>query len=505
MPPRTGSAIPDSPPVQVRKLQIVGNTQFPTEVLHALVADQEGRPLTLPQINALADRITGYYREHGYPLARAVIPAQSIKDGVVLIQVVEARYGQVLLDNKSRVRDGLLQSTLTPLRSGEVINDDTLNRSLLLLSDIPGVGVAATLKPGSDVGTSDIAITASEIPTTLATVSVDNHGNTYLGRARASANLSVINPLRLGDVLSATVLTNGNSMKYGRLSYEFLLNGQGTRMGGAYSSLRYRLGNEIAALGANGTAGAGSLWIKQPMLRSHMANIYAQLQVDQKRLRDHVDTTGIRNDRDLTNWIVSFNGDRRDAWLNGGINVWSLGWTRGRLGFDDVNAAAADAATGQTRGGFSKWNLNLSRLQGLTAGTTLYASVAAQWADGNLDSAEKMTIGGPYSVRAYDVGALSGDTGYAGTLELRHALGESFDGRWQATVFFDSARVKVNRRPWGPGRDGATLSGAGVGLLWMGSDQWQVSASLATRVGSRSSLVAPQASARAWLTVSKAF
>ncbi|MGM3262783.1 hypothetical protein ACS22S_27760, partial [Klebsiella pneumoniae] len=82
-------------------------------------------------------------------------------------------------------------------------------------------------------------------------------------------------------------------------------------------------------------------------------------------------------------WVMSINGDIRDSLLAGGISIWSLGWTSGRLFFDDTAAAAADAAAGQTRGGFAKWNANFSRLQGISAGHALYLNLAAQWSDGN--------------------------------------------------------------------------------------------------------------------------
>lgn len=498
---QTGSptALPESPPFLVKKLLITGNTQFTADELHALVADQEGQALTLSQINAVAGRITAYYQQRGYPLARAIIPAQTIQDGNVTLLVVEARYGQVRLDNRSDVRDGLLNSTLEPLRSGAVIDDPSLNRSLLLLSDIPGVGVAATLKPGAAVGTSDLDVATVDNPAPLATVALDNFGNRYIGRERLSANLSLLNPLRLGDVFTATLVSAGSDMNYGRLSYEVLLNGQGTRAGVAYSHLKYRLGNDFDELDANGTADLASVWIRHPLLRSRDSNLYVQAQFDNKRLRDDIDATGISNDRHLNNWVLSLNGDLRDDLLAGAVSAWSVGLTSGRVITDEAPVQR------QPEGGFSKLNANFSRLQGLTASDAIYLNLAAQWSDVNLDSAEKLTVGGPYSVRAYDIGALSGDTGYAGTLEWRHELGAGWAGRWQAITFFDSAYVKINRRPIGGTDNSATLSGAGVGLNWSGPQQWRASASVATPVGNEPSVAGSQSSVRVWATLSKAF
>ncbi|MGC8074554.1 ShlB/FhaC/HecB family hemolysin secretion/activation protein, partial [Salmonella enterica] len=74
---------------------------------------------------------------------------------------------QVRLNNQSAVRDSLLQATLDGLQSGAVIEDEALNRSLLLLSDVPGVGVAATLEPGAAVGSSDVTVNTTVNPATL--------------------------------------------------------------------------------------------------------------------------------------------------------------------------------------------------------------------------------------------------------------------------------------------------------------------------------------------------
>ncbi len=84
-----GAKLPPGAPFKVKTLRISGNTLFDT--LHALVADAEGKNLTLSQLSELAARITGYYHSHGYPLARAIIPAQVIRGGIVNIEIIEAR------------------------------------------------------------------------------------------------------------------------------------------------------------------------------------------------------------------------------------------------------------------------------------------------------------------------------------------------------------------------------------------------------------------------------
>ncbi len=66
---------------------------------------------------------------------------------------------------------------------------------------------------------------------------------------------------------------------------------------------------------------------------------------------------------------------------------------------------------------------------------------------------------------------LNEKTGYVGSAELRHELG-SLAGRWQALASAESARVRINRDPWTPTQNRATLSGAGIGLTWEGPGGW---------------------------------
>lgn len=499
------SKLPPSAPFLVQSIQIVGNMLVDTPTLMALVADAQDQMLTLPQLGELAARITAYYQSKGYPLARAIIPAQTIALGVVRIEVIEARYGKVGLDNRSRVNSDLLRATLLPLQSGQAIGQPEMDHALLLLSDIAGVVVNATLKPGEAVGTSDLLVETTPGSVISGNVVLDGYGNRYTGRERIGGTLNVNNPLHHGDTLSVSGLSSGSGMNYGRLAYESLLNGLGTRLGGAYSALDYTLGAPLAALNAHGTAQVSSLWAKHPLLRSRDFNLYGQIQYDGLQLRDHVDASSIRTDRRLENWTLSLTGDARDALGAGGVSTWSLGGTAGRVSFDDNAAQLADAATAKTQGYFSKWNASLARLQALGAQDTVYIAFSGQWSNTNMDASQKMSVGGPYSVRAYDMGAVSGDSGYVVSAEYRHDLSQARGGQWQAMAFIDSANVTVNHNTWTTGENSATLSGAGVGLNWSGPDQWGAKTYFATPVGPTPVLVGSTNAARAWVEVSRRF
>jgi hemolysin activation/secretion protein len=492
-----------SAPFLVKVIEITGNTLFSTDTLTALVADAQGQSLTLAELGAVVARITDYYRSQGYPLARAIIPAQEIKDGAVRIDVLEARFDTITLTNTSLVDTPLLEAIIASLQSGQVIRQVTLDEALLQLADIPGIVSNMTLKPGQLVGTTDLLVTTAPGPAVSGNITADNNGNVYTGRARVSATLNVINPLHRGGVLRINALTAGSGMDYGRISYEALVNGRGTRAGGAFSALNYNLGPPLVSLSANGSAQVQSLWVRHPLLRSRPVQVYAQVQYDHLQLRDRVDVT--RTDRHLDNLSITVSGQSRNTLSRNSVNAFSVGWTAGQVGFDNADALTSDAANAKTQGRFSKLQLRLTHLQTLTARNGLYLSVNGQWASTNLDASQKMGTGGPRTVRGYDTGTLSGDEGYVVTAEWRYNLGSAMGGQWQGVAFADSARVTVNKNTLTTGTNTATFSGAGIGLKWVGVNNWSASAHIAQPIGSKPELVTSRDSTRAWVELKRGF
>tara|TARA_B110000879_G_scaffold202191_1_gene278238 strand:+ start:651 stop:1268 length:618 start_codon:yes stop_codon:yes gene_type:complete len=200
------------------------------------------------------------------------------------------------------------------------------------------------------------------------------------------------------------------------------------------------------------------------------------------------------------------NGDFRDGVFGGGINSMSIKFTNGQVKFDDLRTEILDRVNANTDGSFSKWNINLNRLQAINAKTSLWLSISGQIAEDNLTSSQKMVLGGPFSVCAYDTGAFLGDNGVLGTIELRRNLG-NFHGLIQGIAFADIDQVRVNDRPLAtaPGDNRASLSGMGMGVNWFGNNQWAAKASAATSTGSRADLTKDADNTIAWVEISKGF
>ena len=497
-PANTAAALPSGAPFLVKSIQISGNKKIDTATLHALVEDAEGQSMTIAQLEKVIFRITEYYNSHGFPLARAIIPAQTIEGGVVNIQIIIARYGSVSVANQSKVNDGVLISTLSTLKTDAMIEQADLDRALLLLSDLPGVVVNTTLTPGAAVGTSDLKVTATAAPSITANVITDNYGNSYTGRYRVGGTVNIVDPMNLknSDNLSISALSSGMGMNYARVGYESVINGDGTRLGGSYSALRYVLGGAAASADASGTAQVASLWIKHPLIRSRDANVYAQMQFDGLVLKDKASID--QNDRTLTNLTASVSGDVRDKLLSGAVNTFSLGLTGGNVGSASASQSAA------LKGNFWKVNASVARLQALGPADSVYASYTGQRASKNLDPSQKMSVGGASTVRAYDTGAVSGDSGDLFTAEYRHDFGSVLMGQLQGIGFIDRANMTINKDSLGEGNT-ASLTGAGLGLNWTGANQWSAKTYIATPIFSVPTQVGTTNATRGWLEVGKGF
>jgi hemolysin activation/secretion protein len=489
-------------PIPVRQIRITGNTLLPTSQLHALVASGEEQSLSLGQLQALADRITQLYRQRGYPLARAYVPAQDVRDGAVTLAVLEARYGKITLNNTSTTSDRPLGATLAPLANGTPVGQGTLDRTLLLLSDIPGVIVNSTLRPGATTGTSDLQVDATAAPRYSGLLALDDFGNRYTGRARATGVLNVNSLLNQGDKLDVDVLSSGSGMSYGQLGYHYLLNGQGTTLGVAASYLHYQLSGSLSGLQAHGTAQVDSVSLMHPLIRGTAGNLYARLQFDHKQLHDDIDAASIRTNRHTNGWAAVVAGDHRD---NHGVTNFNVSANVGRVTFDNDASQIADHFGANTQGAGSHYDLTVARLQQLDQADALYFAFTGQLANKNLDPADQFYLGGPSNARGYDVGALTGAEGNLITAEWRRTLVIPWNGAWLASLFTDRGHIQVYKDVFAPGANAATLSDVGASLHWDGPREWAVSAQVATRIGPSSPLLHSDSGARAWLQVQKGF
>jgi hemolysin activation/secretion protein len=491
--------------VRVKSIAITGNQEIPSAELQPLVAGLIGAERSLSQLNAAARRITAYYRSKGFAVARAFLPAQDITDGAVTIRVIEGRISSHKINNQSLLSDERAQAYLGQVKDGDVIKSDQIDRGLLLLQDTPGVSTSrATLQPGASVGTSELLIEVNPAKPYTGSVVLDNYGSRYTGEYRVAGTFNVVSPLKIGDQITANLLTSGDNLSFARLAYQLPVGSDGLKVGAAYSDIHYKLGKEFEALQAHGTATSTSVFASYPFIRSQFKNLNGTASYEDKSLKDWVDGTATYTPKKVSVTSLGLSGSLQDALGGGGITGLDLSVAFGSLSINSPTALAIDAASAQSNGSYTRFSYGANRLQRFTDSTFLALSVTGQTASKNLDSSEKFSLGGINGVRAYPQGEASGDEGYRATVELRHNLMPQV----QATVFYDVGKVTINRNPFGaPASNSRNLAGVGVGLN-AGLGPVQLRSSLAWRTDGGLPTSIPASAAKRptlWMQASVAF
>ena len=503
---KAGDEGPAGTKVLVSTVHVTGETVFPEAELLAVTGFQSGSELDLRDLRIMAARITSFYNQRGYFVARAYLPAQAIHDGAVTIVVIEGHYGKIGLENHTNLSNRLASSVLRGLNSGDVVAGGPLERRLLLLSDIPGVVVKSTLSPGSAVGTSDLGVVVTPGPRFSGSIDGDNAGSPYSGAYRLGGTLYLNDPTGQGDQLTLRALSSFDGLNYGQVAYQFRV--QDATLGVSYTALDYRLHGAFESLKAHGTAQVANVYASYPLVRSYDNNLELLGAFDYRTFQDKQDAIGSVVDKTEYAFQLGIRGDHHDGFGGGGWNQFSLGYTFGQLHLDTPSDRLLDEATAHAQGGYGKLSYSFSRLQTVSGPFSVYGLIRGQLASKNLDISEKMELGGAYAVRAYAEGEIYGDDGYVATVEARLLLPPApgtIPGRLRLIGFFDTGSVRTNHSPWLPGPNRQSGSGAGAGLDWSAPNNFVVRASYAHTVGDATGIPGPISHGRAWVQLVKFF
>ncbi len=489
----------------LREVRFSGNTVFGQAELAALVLAAVGKSVGFADLDALTATVAAHYRDGGYLVARAYLPRQDIQNGVIEIAVIEGRIGGVSINNPSRVRDSVMQQHTAAL-PGAPVQAPALERKLLLLSDLAGVAdVRGGLRPGAQVGETDLAIEATAAPLISGSVEYDNYGNRFAGSDRLTGRVNLASPLGLGDLFSARYTRGFNGLDYARLGYQIPLGGDGLALGASYINSRYELGDIFAPLLATGESDTYGLNASYPLIRSRTRNLALHLNHDRSDFEDRVGATNTISRKSTRVTTLGLAGDVTDRFMGGGITVAALRYSSGNLDIGTPAARAIDAASARTQGSYHKWNLNLVRLQNLTARTSLYVSYMMQTASKNLDSSEKFVLGGANGVRAYPQGEGAGDSGQLASIELRYALAHWMGATPSLVLFVDHGESRINKNPFAAGNNQRRLGAAGIGLMLVKRDDYSLRLHWAVKTSDERATAGTDRGDRAWLQLTKAF
>jgi hemolysin activation/secretion protein len=434
------------PKILLNKVNVFGNTVFDYDQLLAVLgADTLGKKYDLAGLKKFANQISIFYRDNGYPFARAFIPAQELNSGELTIGILEGRYGEVRTTGDHSL-SSVTQGFLMYIQPDVVIDEAKLERSMLLLSDQPGVDVVPVIQPGKEVGTGDLMVSVKEGKRYFVSFGLDNFGNKYSGSHRATIDLNANSLLTVGDNLSFNLFRTDEETWLGQAKYEMPIGFSGLRASIEYSYLNYSLGGEFEDSDFSGTATTKSFELSYPLIRSLSSNVTALGKYNMARYSD--ERLGSLETKEGDSVQLGIQFDNRDSFYGGGITYGNILNVEG-----DINHSS-----GVGFDSFSLYKGQLSRQQNIPGSFSLFANLSGQDTNKSIDSSEQLALGGISAVRAYPPGEGSGSKALVGQIELRYQIDD-----YQPFVFYDlGKRFNVGEEEL------RKLAGAGLGVRY----QW---------------------------------
>ncbi|NWO04496.1 MAG: ShlB/FhaC/HecB family hemolysin secretion/activation protein [Alteromonadaceae bacterium] len=469
--------------VKLNDVVFSGNSVFTDEQLMAEVANRLGSEQDLAGLRELANHISRFYRARGYPFATAILPRQNMSDGVLEVRIFEGRYGQVKTSGEDEVLVESVQPFLRALKPGDVINSASLERTTLLVADLPGLQTDPVMRPGDGQGEGDLDVAVKPGDRVQGRVGLDNYGGRSSGEVRFNGQTQVHRLVIPGDQLGLNFIYSEEDLWLGRAAYSMPLGYSGMRGEMAFARTEYDLRDPFDDF--TGTADTASAEVSYPLVRSQQSNLTASVGFQYKSLDDRLEGLSYQ-ERDSRAVPVALQFDHRDSFGGGGV---TYGETRLTAG--DVS----NSAPGSREGRFVHVHANVARLQSITDRLSVQGNVQAQWADGLLDSSERRSLGGAGGVRAYPQGELSGSEVWMARLELRYRLTATV----KPYLFYDHGeRLPNTDEP----KD--RLAGGGLGLRYS-AHGWQFDGALAFQTAGEAASGDEQRDPRAWASLGYRF
>jgi hemolysin activation/secretion protein len=442
--------------INLSKIEIIGNTVFPTEELEAIIAPYLNKLLSLEEILNIRTIITEFYVSRGYLNSGAFLPEQDLTDGTLTIQIVEGDLEIIEVNTNQRLQRKLKHRITSPF------NINQLETVLERLRRQPTVdSVKATLSPGSASGLSILEVNVQETDLASGIIQINNHNTARFGEWRADLALYHQNFIGIEDRLGLQYgITNGSD-SWG-VSYSIPINWQDTRLEIGY----FRGNSEIISppfndLGIRSNSNFFSIGVNHPIEWKLDQELNVGLSLNLQTFK-----TFLFEDKPF-----SFSEEAQD----GEIKITSLRLTQNwikrspttifavnsefSVGLGILGATVNDNLADSQ---FLSWQGEFQWLKSLNdeRNTIAKLQLATQLTSSDLLSQEQFTLGGIRTIRGYETDIISGDNGLLATGELQFSLLNQDGINLSLIPFIDFGKVWNNTGK----SDNNNLMSVGLGL-----------------------------------------
>jgi len=422
--------------VHIRDICITGATVYTREQLAPLYADLIGHDVPLQAIYDLAQRITAKYGADGYSLSRAIVPPQAFapNGAAPCLKVIEGYIDHVEWPAAVAKYRDFFTHYAAMITAERPINVHTIERYLLLASDLPGLHFNASLKPSkTNNGAATLVVEMVEKPLDAYGI-VDNRGTPSRGPEQFLIGANLNNLLRQHEQFTFNYASTFHTeeLQYFAGNYRQVLTAEGLY---AFVNSSYSFGHPgtepLQTVGFSARSLLVEAGLADPIIRTREKNLTLSGLVFASNNFTDFDAFQQPINRDhLRGFRLKADFDWADRFL--GVNQVNVTYSQGIQGLgSSANNSAADLAVGFNsqllsnpvgRVDFEKIEAKLSRSQVLFGPMSAFGSIYGQYAFNPLLVSEQCGYGGRFFGRAFDPSALLGDHCVEAIGELRYDL-----------------------------------------------------------------------------------
>ena len=463
--------------IYIHEIRITGNTVITHEEISPIIAPYQHRKIAVEDIRKLRDEITLAYVNRGYISSGAIIPKQSIADGILEVTIVEGQLAEVHVETDGRFREQTIRNRILRREPGPA-NVFEIEEQLQFLQQDPRTRyIEAELAPGEQRGESILDIHLYEKEPYQARFEASNYQSPAIGSWRGVAEVDYLNLTGLGDELGARFqFTEGLREVAGH--YDLPLNARSTKLSlYARTAESEIVEDPFERLDIESNTQTYGLTLEQPIYRTIQTQVGAFLTGEWRRSKSFLDGSGFSFIEDSEEVVSrgSEEGVSKIAVLRAGFH-WIhrnqrqvlAASTTFSLGLDtlDATTAGGDRPDGQFFSwlGQAQWARRFDLLD-----SQLIIRFDSQLSESPLLGLEQFALGGHSTVRGYRENTLVRDNGVIGSIELRVPIikRRSGDSILEIAPFFDWGRSwNTDREEVGP----KTLASLGMGARFSPKD-----------------------------------
>jgi hemolysin activation/secretion protein len=458
-------AHPPTPATQpIRGAKVVGNTLLTQVQIDETARPFIGKELNLSTINDLMNALTQAYRSRGFFLARAYVPEQEIKNGEVVVAVVEGKIGEISITGNEYYLTSFIQKHFPNIKTPEGSRIDLIKQSVLVLNRYPDLQADLIFRPGNALITTDLQLMVKDTQPVHLAVDYNNFGSKAISRDRFGMTFSAGNLFDEGHLFSLRGVTGSPTRNIGyiRATYMIPFRYQGDQIQLAYTNGDFDVGHAFDVLNIRFKTQSGNLFYSHPFLMAGAKSLSGKAGLEINDFDQSVSGATTRDRIRVIRGQLDYNRfteNTRDiisTQLSQGLGTFLGGMGRfasaSRLGADNQFTKATIEITRARKIPQPYW---------LKHPFILMVIGGVQWSSDNLVSGEQFSLGGPDSVRGYPVGEFLGDHGYRISTELRGAP-LTKENLLQGVLFLDHGGTFTKKRST-ENTDSHALTGMGIG------------------------------------------